>query len=177
MTKIKNGMAGSRCGKGRRETTSWLKNVSKKPRRTQGRQAIAEQQNEGREPAFTPNAIGITFRLVIVTQVYENYGAHDWDGEGPCPQYWKAKGGSEYQRNLGDANAIIALGQKGLQTLAEDIAATVTKNDEAWMEYMIDWHVVPSNEETWEERFLREMHEDGSLDDAGYAKYRARLLI
>jgi hypothetical protein len=35
-------------------------------------------------------------KLLITTQVYENYGAHDWDGEGECPQYWKAKGGSEY---------------------------------------------------------------------------------
>ena len=35
--------------------------------------------------------------LVITTQVYENYGAHDWDGKGECPQYWKAKGGSEYK--------------------------------------------------------------------------------
>lgn len=30
---------------------------------------------------------------VIHTQVYENYGAHNWDGQGECPQYWKAKGG------------------------------------------------------------------------------------
>ena len=35
--------------------------------------------------------------LVISTQVYENYGAHDWNGQGECPQYWKAKGGSEYK--------------------------------------------------------------------------------
>jgi len=35
--------------------------------------------------------------LVIDTQYMENYGAHDWDGVGECPQYWKAKGGSEYK--------------------------------------------------------------------------------
>lgn len=35
--------------------------------------------------------------LVIDTQYRENYGAHDWDGEGECPQYWKMKGGSEYK--------------------------------------------------------------------------------
>ena len=35
--------------------------------------------------------------LVIRTQFMENYGAHDWDGEGECPQYWKMKGGSEYK--------------------------------------------------------------------------------
>lgn len=35
-------------------------------------------------------------KLLITTQVYENYGAHDWDGVGECPQYWKAKGGHDY---------------------------------------------------------------------------------
>lgn len=35
-------------------------------------------------------------KLLITTQVYENYGAHDWDGKGECPQYWKAKGGHDY---------------------------------------------------------------------------------
>ena len=35
-------------------------------------------------------------RLVIYTQFRENYGAHDWDGKGECPQYWKNKGGSTY---------------------------------------------------------------------------------
>lgn len=35
--------------------------------------------------------------LVITTQLQENYGAHDWDGNGACPQYWKFKGGSEYK--------------------------------------------------------------------------------
>lgn len=35
-------------------------------------------------------------KLLITTQVYENYGAHDWDGQGECPSYWKAKGGSDY---------------------------------------------------------------------------------
>jgi len=35
-------------------------------------------------------------KLLIQTQVYENYGAHDWDGVGECPSYWKAKGGGDY---------------------------------------------------------------------------------
>ena len=35
--------------------------------------------------------------LVIDTQYQENYGAHDWDGQGSCPQYWKFKGGSSYK--------------------------------------------------------------------------------
>lgn len=34
--------------------------------------------------------------LVITTQYCENYGAHDWDGKGTCPEYWKFKGGHTY---------------------------------------------------------------------------------
>ncbi len=33
---------------------------------------------------------------LITTQYRENYGAHDWDGTGDCPQYWKNKGGYDY---------------------------------------------------------------------------------
>lgn len=35
-------------------------------------------------------------KFVIHTQFRENYGAHDWDGKGECPQYWKCKGGDTY---------------------------------------------------------------------------------
>lgn len=48
-------------------------------------------------------------KLLITTQVYENYGAHDWDGKGECPQYWKAKGGNDYvvKNFRGDATAAV----------------------------------------------------------------------
>ncbi len=35
-------------------------------------------------------------KVVISTQSSENYGMHDWDGQGECPQYWKFKGGETY---------------------------------------------------------------------------------
>ena len=35
-------------------------------------------------------------KLHIWTQDQENYGAHDWDGEGLCPQRWKMKGGQDF---------------------------------------------------------------------------------
>jgi len=40
-------------------------------------------------------------KLHITTQYMENYGAHDWDGEGECPQRWKFKGGEDYFYQLG----------------------------------------------------------------------------
>lgn len=35
-------------------------------------------------------------KIVIDTQDFENYGAHDWNGQGECSQYWKFKGGRTY---------------------------------------------------------------------------------
>jgi len=35
-------------------------------------------------------------KLHIYTQDQENYGAHDWDGESECLQYWKSKGGTDF---------------------------------------------------------------------------------
>ena len=40
-------------------------------------------------------------KLHIQTQYMENYGAHDWDGLGECPQRWKFKGGEDYFYQLG----------------------------------------------------------------------------
>ena len=37
----------------------------------------------------------LSIRVVFQTQFRENYGAHNWDGEGECPQHWKSKGGSK----------------------------------------------------------------------------------
>jgi len=44
-------------------------------------------------PVFT--TANATFTVVAVYQYRENYGAHAWNGEGECPQYWKNKGGHE----------------------------------------------------------------------------------
>lgn len=44
--KIKNGMGGSRCGRGRREPTAILKANSKGPRRQQARKEVAEVLND-----------------------------------------------------------------------------------------------------------------------------------
>ena len=35
-------------------------------------------------------------KVIIQTQSYENYGAHDWDHKGECPQHWKPKGGDTF---------------------------------------------------------------------------------
>ena len=73
-------------------------------------------------------------KLLITTQVYENYGAHDWDGVGACPQYWKAKGGSDYViRNI------------NVNQVTETVMAVrgqIEQDTDAFRETVIDWSIV-----------------------------------
>jgi hypothetical protein len=58
-------------------------------------------------------------KLVIQTQYKENYGAHDWDGKGECPQYWKFKGGETFVvRNVDNKDLVPAL--RGLIEYSDD---------------------------------------------------------
>ena len=72
-------------------------------------------------------------KLLITTQVYENYGAHDWDGVGECPQYWKAKGGNDYvvKRFTGDAT---------MATMC--LRAQIEEDNEGYRERVIDFRLV-----------------------------------
>jgi hypothetical protein len=89
-----------------------------------------------------------TMRIVIATQYHENYGAHDWDGTGTCPQYWKAKGGSEYVINITLAK-VLELGGKGLATLvAQACEKFINRRDNYAEEYMIDWELMAVGERT-----------------------------
>jgi len=73
-------------------------------------------------------------KLLITTQVYENYGAHDWDGEGECPQYWKAKGGNEYVVKGIDINRAADIAQAAIKQL--------DSSNEYYREYVLVWEVV-----------------------------------
>ena len=81
--------------------------------------------------------------LVIRTQFMENYGAHDWDGTGQCPQYWKMKGGSEYKitdvpLNI-DYQAVVAM-------------ANVERDNEYCREYILDWSMESDDYLSWFEK-------------------------
>jgi hypothetical protein len=56
-------------------------------------------------------------KLVIQTQFKENYGAHDWDGKGECPQDWKFKGGETYVFNNLSPNDVTRIQESGIPTL------------------------------------------------------------
>jgi hypothetical protein len=74
-------------------------------------------------------------KLLITTQVFENYGAHDWDGTGECPQYWKAKGGMDY----------VVKNFKKLNKVTETVMALrgqIEQSNEYFRETIIDFNVV-----------------------------------
>ena len=76
-------------------------------------------------------------KLMITTQVQENYGAHDWDGTGECPQYWKFKGGSDYSYNLGP----VMRNTEALAELVHVLSQQVETDNEGFREYVIGWTV------------------------------------
>ena len=45
-------------------------------------------------------------KVIIDCQYKENYGAHDWDGTGACPNHWKMKGGFQFSVEM-DADLLL----------------------------------------------------------------------
>ena len=90
--------------------------------------------------------------LVIRTQFMENYGAHDWDGTGECPQYWKMKGGSEYKitdvpLNI-DYQEVVSM-------------ANVERDNEYCREYILDWSMEADDYLSWFEK--SQLEYDGKI--------------
>lgn len=82
-------------------------------------------------------------RFVVATQYRENYGAHNWDGTGVCPQFWKNKGGDEYVVDVAD-NVLEAMSDVAVAKLFETMRTTVSYDNEHATEHVI-WHgIVPS---------------------------------
>ena len=95
-------------------------------------------------------------KLMITTQVYENYGAHDWDGEGSCPQYWKAKGGNDYvvkKFKGGDAEATVAVAA---------LRSKIESDNEFFREYIIDWCI--KSDDYLTEFESSQLHYEGKIE-------------
>ena len=80
-------------------------------------------------------------KLLIQTQVFENYGAHAWNGEGDCPQYWKAKGGEDYV--IANINP-----SANLADLVNAVKPQIECNDTAYRENIISWEVIGDSDLT-----------------------------
>jgi hypothetical protein len=77
-------------------------------------------------------------QLLITTQTQENYGAHDWDGVGECPQYWKFKGGQDYKYSLGSTlrNA------DTIQEIVEYFRPRIEEDNDYYRNHIIGYQVV-----------------------------------
>jgi hypothetical protein len=101
-------------------------------------------------------------KILITTQVYENYGAHDWDGTGECPKYWKAKGGSDYV-----VKNITKLGN--VTDIVMSVRGSVESDNDYIRESIVDWSVVSDD-------YLTDYEQD-QLEFEGVIRFPAIELI
>jgi len=99
-------------------------------------------------------------KLLITTQTYENYGAHDWDGAGECPSYWKAKGGSDYVVKNINVNKVT-------ETLM-GVRGQIEQDNYAFRETIIDFEVVADDALT--------EFEQSQLNYEGVIRYGSKVL-
>ena len=90
--------------------------------------------------------------LVIRTQYMENYGAHDWDGTGECPQYWKMKGGSEYKIT----NVPLNIDYQEVVSMAN-----VERDNDYCREYILEWSMEADDYLSWFEK--SQLEYDGEI--------------
>jgi hypothetical protein len=103
-------------------------------------------------------------QLLITTQTQENYGAHDWDGEGQCPQYWKFKGGQDYKYSLGR----FGRSEEALTELVMALREQIEEDNQYYRNHIIGWQVVADD-------FLTEF-EQSQLEYEGRIAYPATRL-
>jgi len=103
-------------------------------------------------------------KLHIQCQYMENYGAHDWDGEGECPQYWKFKGGEDYFYPLGPNGR----SKEALNELFAYFRKEVEWDEIGSRQYVVGWEVV-------EDDFMTE-YERSQLEYEGRVIFPAKIL-
>ena len=107
-------------------------------------------------------------KLLISTQVYENYGAHDWDGKGECPQYWKAKGGNDYVVKNFNKSTHPSIAESATMAVM-CLRAQIECNNDHFRETVIDFRIVKDD-------YLTEFEQD-QLDYEGSIRYPAKELV
>jgi hypothetical protein len=101
-------------------------------------------------------------KLYIQTQDQENYGAHDWDGEGACPQGWKFKGGEDFfipQFRGGDEAATLAV---------MALRVSIEENTDYFRRTIVGWAIVADD-------FMTDF-EQSQLEYEGQITYKTREL-
>jgi hypothetical protein len=104
-------------------------------------------------------------KLYIFTQDMENYGAHDWDGKGECPQYWKAKGGTDYIVDVEGFRWDEEFAEKKLRMIVDELRFIIEENSDYYSSSIIGYQAV-------EDDFLTEF-EQSQMDYEGNVRYPA----
>lgn len=101
-------------------------------------------------------------KIAISTQFRENYGAHDWDGTGECPQYWKFKGGSEYIiENVQKHVKLNDFFGKNCEMIVDSIREKIEHKSEYAEEYILGWKI---EEDSYISEFEKsQMEHDGVI--------------
>ena len=133
----------------------------KKALRATGKDLIREALEDAADPVLAKKPG--KYRLVIFTQVYENYGYR-----------WKAKGGCEYHIPIAD---ITAHNNKTLTELVNLHRRLIEKQGDSaiahsYDEWIIDWEVFADTELTPEESFEADYYQSSDWARAGAARDR-----
>jgi len=96
-------------------------------------------------------------QLLITTQTQENYAAHDWEGQGVCPQYWKFKGGQDYKYDLGKYGR----SEEAITELVMALRDQIEEDNDYFRNTIIGWTVVADDYLTEFER--SQLEYDGSI--------------
>ena len=102
-------------------------------------------------------------KLMITTQIQENYGAHDWDGTGACPQYWKFKGGMDYFVPMGKS-----VSDSKVTEMVMVVRGDIESNHPMYEEYILGWEVVADD-------YMTDF-EKSQLDFEGFIRFPAKML-
>lgn len=87
-------------------------------------------------------------KILICTQYRENYGAHDWDGTGECPQYWKFKGGDEIILDVPGFRFNDDFAGKKARMIIDEIRSKIEYKNEYSEVYIVDWSFVEDDFQT-----------------------------
>ena len=102
-------------------------------------------------------------KLHITTQYMENYGAHDWDGVGECPQYWKFKGGEDFFVPLGNN-----VNSEKATAIVLAIRDDIEENSYYFRRQIVGWKIVADD-------FMTEF-EKSQLEYEGEIRHPAKVL-
>jgi hypothetical protein len=104
-------------------------------------------------------------KLYIFTQDQENYGAHDWDGEGEVPQYWKMKGGTDYIVDVEGFRWNDSFADKNLRMIVDELRFIIDESSDYYRSSILGYEKV-------EDDFMTE-YEQSQLEYDGKVMFPA----